>query len=109
MEATTRRSGWPRLYFDSIEHLLNYPDWIERLKADGTKKPIRMVMNRLETLEAPLHHAVEKQGDLHGTVVDHSPIRDVLAAREKNDKSNEGRSRRRAPDGRAGTPDVSVA
>ncbi len=59
MEATTRRSGWPRLYFDSIEHLLNYPDWIERLKADGTKKPIRMVMNRLETLEAPLHHAVE--------------------------------------------------
>jgi hypothetical protein len=59
MEATTRRSGWPRLYFDSIEHLLNYPDWIERLKADGTKKPIRMVMNRLETLEAPLHHTVE--------------------------------------------------
>lgn len=59
MEVTTRRSGWPRLYFDSIEHLLNYPDWIERLKADGTKKPIRMVMTRLETLEAPLHHAVE--------------------------------------------------
>jgi hypothetical protein len=59
MEAMTRRSGWPRLYFDGIEHLLNYPDWIERLKTDGTRKPIRTVMNRLERLEAPLHHAVE--------------------------------------------------
>jgi len=60
MDATTRRSsGWPRLYFDSIEHLLNFPDWIERLKADGTRKPIRTVMNRLKTLEAPLHHAIE--------------------------------------------------
>ncbi len=59
MEAITRRSGWPRLYFDSIEHLLNYPDWIERLKADGTRKPVRTVMNRLERLEAPLHHTVE--------------------------------------------------
>ncbi len=59
MEAASRRSGWSRLYFDGIEHLLNFPDWIERLKADGSRKSIRSVMNRLETLEAPLHHAVE--------------------------------------------------
>lgn len=59
MEAAKRRSGWPRLYFNSIEHLLNYPDWIERVKADGTRKPVRTVMTRLATLEAPLHHAVE--------------------------------------------------
>jgi hypothetical protein len=57
----------------------------------------------------PVSERERQQGDLHGTVADHSPIGAVPAAREKNDKSNEGRSRRRTPDGSAGTQDASMA
>lgn len=59
MKETAEQVGWPRLYLESIEHLLNNPSWIERVQPDGTKKSIRVAMDRLRTLEAPLHHAVE--------------------------------------------------
>jgi hypothetical protein len=50
---------WNRLYYDSVEHLLWNPSWISGTQPDGKPKTIRMLMERLRGLEAPLHHAFQ--------------------------------------------------
>lgn len=58
MQASPPRLEWPDLYYYGVEHLLWYPDWIG-MQPGNPRKPVRAAMNRLRTLEAPLHHAIQ--------------------------------------------------
>ena len=50
---------WTRRYYDGVEHLLWNRDWISGTQPDGTRTPIRLLMERLRRLEAPLHHTMQ--------------------------------------------------
>lgn len=56
MEATKGQLDWAGHYYEAIEHLLWYPDWITSRQPDGTRKSVRDLMDRLRRLEAGLHH-----------------------------------------------------
>ena len=58
MEDAIGRFDWTSLYYDDVEHLLYNPGWIRGTQADGMRVTVRMVMQRLRGLEAPLHHAI---------------------------------------------------
>jgi hypothetical protein len=101
VESDRDQADWPSLYYDSIEHLLWNPTWLDWPSSKGKKalekaadsaargeteatqdkaarKTVKERMQRLRRLEAPLHHAIHMfltlaPAEFVGTLLDIEP------------------------------------